>query len=135
MFYQAYFQEPGVAEADLGADAAGTHAASARLRVRRWRPGPLKGGAADVGMVPLRPGSRGLIGEPDALPAWLNAGDVDYFASEFARTGFAGGLNWYRNIDRNWQLMTPFSGALVHQPALYIAGDRDLYCRFVAWTC
>ena len=75
-------------------------------------------------------GFTGSIGEPEALPAWLSAGDVDYFASEFARTGFAGGLNWYRNIDRNWQLMAPFTGAVVQQPALYIAGDRDAVLSF-----
>ena len=47
-----------------------------------------------------------------------------------ARTGFRGGLNWYRNIDRNWELLAPFAGALVTVPALYVAGDRDLVVQF-----
>jgi pimeloyl-ACP methyl ester carboxylesterase len=130
MFYQDYFQEPGVAEEDLSADATTT---MRRLLVSAsgdGANGPWKGGAAEVGMVPLAAGFTGSIGEPEALPAWLSAGDVDYFASEFARTGFAGGLNWYRNIDRNWQLSAPFTGALVQQPALYIAGDRDAVLSF-----
>jgi len=50
--------------------------------------------------------------------------------SEFTRTGFRGGLNWYRNIDRNWELLAPFAGAPVTVPALYIAGDRDLVLAF-----
>ena len=53
---------------------------------------------------------------------------------EFARTGFRGGLNWYRNIDRNWELLAPFAGLRVMVPALYIAGDRDLVVAFPAWT-
>jgi len=44
-----------------------------------------------------------------------------------------GGLNWYRNIDRNWELLAPFAGAKLTVPALYIAGDRDLWWRSKAW--
>src|SRR3989442_4916270 len=39
-------------------------------------------------------------------------------------------LNWYRNIDRNWELLAPFSGAPVTVPALFIAGDRDPVLSF-----
>jgi len=49
---------------------------------------------------------------------------------EFRRTGFRGGLNWYRNIDRNWELLGPLAGARVTVPALYMAGDRDLVLAF-----
>jgi pimeloyl-ACP methyl ester carboxylesterase len=49
---------------------------------------------------------------------------------EFQRTGFAGGLNWYRAIDLSWELLAPFAGAKVTVPALYIAGDRDLVVAF-----
>ena len=49
---------------------------------------------------------------------------------EFARAGFRGGLNYYRNIDRNWELLAPFAGAKVAVPALYIGGDRDLVMAF-----
>jgi pimeloyl-ACP methyl ester carboxylesterase len=41
-----------------------------------------------------------------------------------------GGLNWYRNIDRNWELLAPWAGAKVGVPALYIVGDRDAVFRF-----
>jgi pimeloyl-ACP methyl ester carboxylesterase len=39
-------------------------------------------------------------------------------------------LNWYRNIDRNWELLAPFDGVTVKVPALYIAGDRDPVVKF-----
>jgi len=62
---------------------------------------------------------------PAALPNWLTEQDVDVFTEAFERTGFRGGVNWYRNIDRNWEL-TPFlSGAKIHQPSLFIAGEWD----------
>jgi pimeloyl-ACP methyl ester carboxylesterase len=65
-----------------------------------------------------------------SLPAWLTEADVDFYAGEFSRTGFRGGLNWYRNVDRTWELMAPFAGARVSVPALYVAGDRDIVVRF-----
>ena len=68
------------------------------------------------------------------LPSWLTEADIDFYAGEFARTGFRGGLNWYRNIDRNWELLAPFAGLKVTVPALYVAGDRDLVVAFRAWT-
>jgi pimeloyl-ACP methyl ester carboxylesterase len=132
VFYQLYFQEPGVAEAELGRDP--------RATIRRVlysgsgdRP---RGGAAAlgspnaVGMVPKSGGFLHHAQDPATLPAWLTEADVDYFAGEFARTGFRGGLNWYRNIDRNWELMAPYAGAQVTVPALYVAGDRDLVVAF-----
>jgi pimeloyl-ACP methyl ester carboxylesterase len=62
---------------------------------------------------------------PEALPSWLTEKDVDYFANEFKRTGFRGGLNWYRNIDRNWELTSFLEGAQIYQPALFLAGEVD----------
>ena len=62
---------------------------------------------------------------PDKLPAWLAEKDIDFFAGEFERTGFRGALNWYCNIDRNWEL-TPFlRGAKLNQPLLFVAGEED----------
>ena len=55
---------------------------------------------------------------------------MDFYTAEFTRTGYRGGLNWYRNVDRNWELLAPFAGATVSVPALYVAGDRDLVVAF-----
>ncbi len=69
--------------------------------------------------------STPLLPRIPCLPAWLTERDIDFYTEEFTRTGFRGGVNWYRNIDRNWE-MTPFlSGAKIHQPALFIAGELD----------
>jgi pimeloyl-ACP methyl ester carboxylesterase len=64
------------------------------------------------------------------LPPWLSEADVDFYATEFAHTGFRGGLNWYRNIDRNWELLAPLAGVKVSVPVLYIAGERDVVLDF-----
>lgn len=46
-------------------------------------------------------------------------------AADMIRTGFRGGLNWYRNIDRNWELLASWAGAVIRQRALFIAGTED----------
>jgi pimeloyl-ACP methyl ester carboxylesterase len=130
VFYQLYFQEPGVAEAELERDP--------RRTIRRLLysgSGDARGDSAvsaagAVGMVPRGGGFLDRGADPASLPPWLTEADIDYFAGEFARTGFRGGLNWYRNIDRNWELLAPYAGARVTVPALYVAGDRDLVVAF-----
>ncbi|MBH8555203.1 alpha/beta hydrolase [Nostocaceae cyanobacterium CENA357] len=119
-FYQLYFQEPGKAEADLESDVRAT--IRTMLYVASGDPPPSKRWRFlfNKSEKPLDTSSV-----PDQLPAWLTDQDIDFFTSEFQRTGFRGGLNWYRNIDRMWEL-TPFlSGAKLHQPALFVAGETD----------
>jgi pimeloyl-ACP methyl ester carboxylesterase len=129
VFYQLYFQAPGVAESELEADVR----ASIRDTLIRIS-GDLE--PMSVGdpfsMVPCRGGLRDRMSQYTArsLPAWLTEADIDFYAGEFSRAGFRGGLNWYRNIDRNWELLRPFAGTGVHVPALYVAGDRDLVLKF-----
>jgi pimeloyl-ACP methyl ester carboxylesterase len=131
MFYQLYFQDPGVAETELERDV--------RASIRRLLysgSGDVMPGARtisnrdDVGMVPRRGGFLSRTLEPSTLPTWLTQDDIDFYVGEFSRTGFRGGLNWYRNIDRSWELLAPFAGARVTVPALYVAGDRDLVVAF-----
>jgi pimeloyl-ACP methyl ester carboxylesterase len=130
IFYQLYFQTPGVAEAELERDP--------RLTIRSLyftasgdAPQPQKpeAGVPAIAMTPRRGGFLTRMQNPAALPSWLSEADVDFYAGEFAR-GFRGGLNWYRNIDRNWALLAPFTGLRVTVPALYVAGDRDLVVGF-----
>ncbi len=63
---------------------------------------------------------------PAEVPGWLG-GDagLDVFTGAFERSGLTGGLNWYRNVDRTWELLAPWHGAPVTVPALYVAGGRD----------
>lgn len=113
-FYWIYFQEPGVAEAEFERDPAET---MRRLMVSVKRQNGLR--------VPAGTGFLDGAEPPGALPPWLPQADLDRLVGEFRRTGFRGGLNWYRNMDRNWELSAPFAGARIHQPALFIAGSLD----------
>jgi pimeloyl-ACP methyl ester carboxylesterase len=59
------------------------------------------------------------------LPDWLGEADLTYFTEAYKKSGFRGGLNWYRNLDRNWELTAAWQGAQIRQPSLFIAGSRD----------
>ena len=73
--------------------------------------------------------ARGISMTPK-MPSWLTERDLDFLVAEYERAGFTGGLNYYRNMDRNWAL-TPFlDGAKILQPTLFIAGDRDPVIEF-----
>ena len=125
-FYMQYFQTPGVAEAELEADVA---ASLRRIHFSGSGDGPQR---ATFGV--LEPGAGVLSNtvDPEQLPAWLAREDIAYYAGEFKRAGFRGGLNWYRNLRRNWELLTPWRGCNVRQPSLFIAGSRDNVLRFPA---
>jgi pimeloyl-ACP methyl ester carboxylesterase len=125
IFYQLYFQTPGVAEAELQRDVAAT-----MRRLAYTGSGDAPRRASNMGMVPRGGGFLDHTIDPPSLPEWLSAADIAFYAEEFGRTGFRGGLNWYRNIDRNWDLLAPYAGARVRVPALYVAGDRDLVVNF-----
>jgi pimeloyl-ACP methyl ester carboxylesterase len=51
--------------------------------------------------------------------------ELAVYVEAFERTGFTGGLNWYRNIDRNWELTADVAERRVQQPALFLTGERD----------
>jgi pimeloyl-ACP methyl ester carboxylesterase len=128
IFYQLYFQVPGAAENELERDVRQTFVKLlVLLSGNQAASTPADG---PVGMVPRGGDFLTRIPGPSVLPAWLSEADIDFYASEFARTGFRGGLNWYRNIDRNWELLAPFAGAKVTVPGLYMVGDRDLVVSF-----
>jgi pimeloyl-ACP methyl ester carboxylesterase len=130
-FYQLYFQAPGITEAELERDvrlSIGSLLYSASGDAPRWK--NAAAAASEVGMVPRRGGFLSVLTNPTSLPHWVTEADVNFYVAEFVRTGFRGGLNWYRNIDRNCELMAPMAGAKVAVPALYIAGDRDLVLAF-----
>src|SRR3989442_4894138 len=125
VWYQLYFQEPGVAEAAYDPNARAVFR-SGLIGIS----GDAPPGTRPFGMFPRQGGGLFRQGvEPPPLPGWLTEADVDFYTAEFTRTGFRGGLNWYRNIDRNWELLAPFARVPVGVPALYIAGDRDPVVR------
>ncbi|BBX75901.1 alpha/beta hydrolase [Mycobacterium shinjukuense] len=124
-FYILYFQQPGVADAELNGDPART----IRRMIGGLRP-PADQGAA---LRMLAPGPEGFIDrlpEPDGLPAWITRDELDHYITEFTRTGFTGGLNWYRNFDRNWETTAELADATISVPCLFIAGTADPVLSF-----
>ena len=64
--------------------------------------------------------------------AWLSEQELAEYAADFRRSGFRGGFNWYRNIHRNWELLSAFIHAVIRQPAMFVAGERDGVLRMPA---
>jgi pimeloyl-ACP methyl ester carboxylesterase len=115
-FYWQYFQTPGVAEREFERDVDVT------MRTLLGR------GFSDPAAPLFVEDGKGFLGDISAirpLPDWLSEADLSYFSEAYRKSGFSGGLNWYRNIDRNWELTAPWQGAQIHQPSLFIAGSND----------
>jgi pimeloyl-ACP methyl ester carboxylesterase len=116
-FYWQYFQPPGVAEAEFERDVA--------LTMRTALAGR---GLSDPSAHQFIEEGKGFLGDGNRdrpLPDWLTEADVAYFTKIYAQSGFRGGLNWYRNIDRNWELTAAWQEAQIRQPSLFLAGSRD----------
>lgn len=115
-FYQLYFQEAGVAEADF-------QDIDATIRRMMWT---LSAGPAErwSGMIDAK-GALDALAEPTSDMAWLRRADLEVYTEAFKASGLTGGLNWYRNIDRNWALTAPWQNARIRQPAWFVAGARD----------
>ena len=119
IFYQQIFRSPGaeqIFEANLyGTIVNALYSASGEPPPeQRWK----------FAVDPKEMASAGMAPTP-RKPGFVTDVDIEFFVGEFKRSGFAGPLNYYRNVDRNWAL-TPFlDGAKLRQPTLFIAGDRD----------
>lgn len=123
-FYMQYFQTPGVAEAEFEAD---PEAALRRVTFSMSGDGPDR-----IVAGILAPGAGFLDNtvDPQTLPSWLDREELAYVAGEFARTGFRGGLNWYRAIRRTSELMAAWRGCVIRQPSLFVAGAKDDVLKF-----
>ena len=124
-FYQVYFQEVGVAEAELAADV--------RSSLRKFYYA-LSGDAPDGTWPRDKPHGATLLDrlpDPQPFPAWLSREAEDHFVAEFSASGFAGPLNRYRNHPQDFIWQQGFKGRLITQPSLYIGGDRDLALKMM----
>lgn len=123
-FYMVYFQEEGPPEAELEADPAASirkfYYSSSGEAPPNARPADRKVGSGVLDGLP----------EPDMPLPWLSEEDVAYYAGEFAASGFRGPLNRYRNTDRDHAFLTARDSHVIHQPSLFIAGDRDPVLAF-----
>lgn len=119
--YILYFQEPGKAEAELDPRAREMMRGMLYTASGSVDPGHLLKAAA----LPKSAKFLDAMTQPEKLPAWLSEEDLEVYVSTFERTGFRGGLNWYRNFDRNWELLAAFADRRVTVPALFVGGLRD----------
>ncbi|MFC3438933.1 alpha/beta fold hydrolase [Nocardia seriolae] len=115
----SYFQTPGVADAELAADprsflARIYYSLSADYHyLDTWKNPP---GLGYLDVLPQAP----------ALPwPWLSQSEFDTLVADFERTGFTGGLNWYRNLDRNWDLTAAYADAEIEVPTYFLYGEND----------
>lgn len=118
IFYQQIFRSPGteqIFEANVYESiVGGLYSASGEPPVdERWK----------FAIDPKDMAS--LAAPPSKKPSFVTDEDIEFFVNEFKRSGFAGGLNYYRNVDRNWALTSFLDGAKLPQPTLFVAGDRD----------
>ena len=122
-FYMLYFQEPGVAEKEFDADPRGL---LSRLYVSPDSPRE-----APIVTDPKRAagGMIARLGAPKGAQSWFTPADLDYYVSEFREAGFYGGINYYRNIHRNWQATAQLANAQITLPVLFVAGEKDLVLR------
>jgi pimeloyl-ACP methyl ester carboxylesterase len=56
---------------------------------------------------------------------WLPEHEMAVYAEEFGRTGFQGGLQWYRAGGTGAREMEVFAGRTIDQPSMFIAGASD----------
>lgn len=122
-FYMVYFQDEGIAEAELEKDVRDTirriyYSWSGDAPANGWPAGKKHGEGLLQGMI-----------DPQPFPAWLPPAEIDYLVSEFEGSGFRGPLNRYRNFHRDFAFMSKFAGKKIEQPALFMAGDRDVGIR------
>ncbi|MFC4907972.1 alpha/beta fold hydrolase [Actinomadura gamaensis] len=125
-----YFQEPGVAEAELDADASRT------LRMTMYA----LSGQAPPDLVPRwllgTPEGSGYLtplpdpGVPSRWSPWLTDAEFGHYVREFRRTGFDGAIRRYRTFDIDWSDLPMVGTIEVRQPALYVTGDLDSAYRF-----
>ena len=120
-FYQVYFQDEGVAEAEAERDP------------REWVARMMYSISGDVppGDYFDKPlGATFLEGLPDPAPVgWLTEDDLDFYEAEFKSSGFRGPLNRYRNWHRDNAFLRANSDQIIRQPSLFIGGTRDLVLK------
>jgi len=112
-FYFVHFnRQPGVADAVFDANAARFLRNVYRKNQPPAEPRP---GMAFIELAR----AEEPLGEPV-----MSEEELAVYVSAFESSGFTGGVNWYRNLDRNWHQLAD-ADPIVHQPTLMVYGGRD----------
>lgn len=109
-FYMVWFQEPGVAEAVMDANVRRT-LLSDGIDVAAWQ-------SATEDVLPPRP--------------FMTEEELGVFVAAFERTGFTGGLNYYRAMDRTWERTEPLAGRTIDCPSMFLTGSDDPVTMFLS---
>lgn len=75
------------------------------------------------------PGATYLEALPEAPPLpwrWLSELELEYYVSEYSRSGFTGGLNWYRAMDLRWEQRRAFEGKKSAPPFYFVGSENDV---------
>ncbi|XP_029893728.1 bifunctional epoxide hydrolase 2 isoform X3 [Aquila chrysaetos chrysaetos] len=120
--YQFYFQEPGVAEAELEKDISRT----LKVLIRSTRREDRLPFALNFHRVRERGGL--LVGFPENPPASkiLAGPELQYYIQRFEKSGFSGPLNWYRNMRPNWHWALSAKDRKITMPALMVTAGKDV---------
>jgi pimeloyl-ACP methyl ester carboxylesterase len=124
-FYILYFQEPGVAEAELDGQV------GRFLKAMVWAGSGDSAGyrrptdAPAEGTRLIDNLERALGGAPTGLPPWLTADDFSVFVEQFEHSGFRGPLGWYRNFDTNYAATSGVGPEVFTMPTAFVAGQHD----------
>jgi pimeloyl-ACP methyl ester carboxylesterase len=122
--YILWFQEPGVAEAVLDRDPALVFEKLLRSGVPMEELAARMAGQ-ELDMNPFRRlAELEAIGEPIGTPE-----ERAHYVETFRRTGFRGGINWYRNFDRNWETAPAVGATKIAQPCLMVTAQWDPVLR------
>jgi pimeloyl-ACP methyl ester carboxylesterase len=124
-FYQLYFQESGVAEAELEADVL-----TSLRKFYYWSSGERQIAKAGI-ENPTGSGLLDRLVDPNPFPAWLTEADLEYYASQFRNSGFRGPLNRYRNSERDFEQLAAYDGKPFTHPTAFLAGSLEPVLRMV----
>lgn len=113
-YYICRFQEPGVIEAIF--DSVSAEQVVKKFYYELRDPSGI--------FIP----KQGWISPDDVIPVpdWLSEEGFNYVGNKFEKSGWSGGVNYYRCLDLNWELVAPWTGAQIKVPTKFIVGDQDL---------
>lgn len=86
---------------------------------------------AGTGWDPIDPERSMLRPSPVDVLDWADPDYVAHNIAAFAKTGFHGGLNYYRAAQETFDLMPAFKDAIIRKPSLYIWGAEDGLCNLL----
>lgn len=114
-----YFAAPGVADRDL---------ATAPREFLRKVFYALSSDYRYLDVWRRPPGTSYIDALPETPPlpwTWLTETELEFYVTEYSRSGFTGGLNWYRAMDLSWEYRKSYKGRKNPVPYYFIGSEQD----------